>query len=109
VGRFRAWAQRHPQTQFIVAHLIGLEILAPYASQLENVAWDISPAWGSTLERVQWAASVFGAERLTLGSDTPFGRDTLRLNIEKVRKLTLSQPEFDLILGGNMARILNLS
>jgi len=109
VGRFRTWTQRHPQTQFIVAHLIGLEILAPYASRLQNVAWDISPSWGSTLERVQWAASIFGAERLTLGSDTPFGRDTLRLNIEKVLKLTLSHADKDLILGGNMARLLNLA
>lgn len=109
VGTFMAWARRSPRTRFVVAHMIGLEIMAPFARDLGNVTLDISPAWGSPARRVEFAAAVFGAERLTLGSDTPFGQDTLKRNIDKVRNLALEPEKKALILGLNMARLLNLA
>lgn len=48
------------------------------------------------------------AGRLTLGSDTPFGADTLKKNIDKVRGLALGPADKELILGLNMARLLQL-
>jgi len=109
VRKLIAWALRNPRTQFIVAHMIGLEILAPRAAELKNVALDISPAWGSTAERIKFAAEAFGAGRLVLGSDTPFGQETLKKNIDKVRNLNLTPGEKALILGLNMARFLNIA
>ncbi len=108
VVRFMAWAGRNPRTRFIVAHLIGMEIMAVRASSLKNVTLDISPAWGSTKARLRRAAAAFGVDRLVLGSDTPFGRDTLEKNIRKVRNLDFSARDQALILGLNMARLLNL-
>jgi hypothetical protein len=109
VRRFIAWVRRNPGTQFIVAHLIGLEIMAPRALYLKNIVFDISPAWGSTRDRVKFAAAAFGADHLILGSDTPFGKETLKKNIEKVRNLDFRPEEQALILGRNIARILSLS
>lgn len=109
VEKFMAWARRNPRTRFVAAHMIGLEMMAPFAAEFKNVTLDISPAWGSPARRVEFAAAVFGADRLTFGSDTPYGRDTLKRNIDKVRNLALEPEQKALILGLNMARLLNLS
>lgn len=106
VRKFKNVALAHPRTVFIVAHLIGLEILAPWARSLRNVYWDISPAWGSPASRVRCAVEAFGADRVMLGSDTPFGRGTLQRNIAKVRGMDLPDTAKALILGGNAARLL---
>jgi len=108
VRRFMAWARRNPRTRFVAGHMIGLELMAPFAPDLKNVTLDISPAWGSPAKRIEFAAAAFGADRLTLGSDTPFGKDTLKRNIDKVLNLDLEPEKKALILGLNMARLLNL-
>jgi len=41
-----------------------------------------------------------------MGSDTPYARDALRLAIERVRSLPLSDHEKDSILGENLRRLL---
>jgi predicted TIM-barrel fold metal-dependent hydrolase len=106
IRKFKDVALAHHRTVFIVAHLIGLEILAPWAQALRNVYWDVSPAWGSPASRVRFAVDSFGADRVMLGSDTPFGRDTLKRNIAKIRGMDLPDSAKALILGGNAARIL---
>jgi predicted TIM-barrel fold metal-dependent hydrolase len=109
VRKFKDVALAHPRTVFIIAHLIGLEILAPSAPELRNVYWDISPAWGSPASRVRVAVDSFGADRVMLGSDTPFGRGTLKRNIIKIRGMDLPDSAKALILGGNAARLLKLN
>jgi predicted TIM-barrel fold metal-dependent hydrolase len=42
-----------------------------------------------------------------MGSDSPYARDALRLAVERVRCLPLSDPEKDTILGENLRRLLN--
>jgi hypothetical protein len=105
---FGALVERHPKTSFICAHLAGLEILAPLAERLGNLYWDISPAFGSPPERIRLAIARFGAGRVVLGSDTPFGKDSLRKNIAKVRRMRLDAPAERAILGGNLSRLLSL-
>ncbi len=106
IRKFKAVAAAHPRTAFIVAHLIGVEILAPSAKELPNVYWDISPAWGSPAERVRFAVEAYGPERVMLGSDTPFGRGTLERNLAKIRGMDLPAEAKAMILGGNAARLL---
>ena len=108
VRKFLEWVRRHPDTNFVVAHLIGLEILAPHAAEIGNIYVDISPAYGSKKDWVRTAISIFGAGRVTFGSDTPFGRNGLARNLAKIRSLNLGAGEEAQILGGNMARLLGL-
>lgn len=108
IRKLKSVASAHPRTTFIIAHLIGLEILAPSARELPNVYWDISPAWGSPASRIHFALEAFGPERVMLGSDTPFGRGTLERNIAKIKGMDIPAEVKALILGGNAARLLRL-
>jgi predicted TIM-barrel fold metal-dependent hydrolase len=56
--------------------------------------------------RLQLALKHFGASRIILGSDTPYGNDNLRLNIERIKSLSISDEDKAQILGLNMRRIL---
>jgi uncharacterized protein len=105
VRKFADLALAHPRTIFIIAHLIGVEILAPRAKELRNVYWDTSPAWGSPVPRVKFALDAFGADRVMLGSDTPFGRNTLKRNIVKIESMDIPAADKALILGGNASRL----
>ena len=55
------------------------------------------------------AVDHFGADKIVLGSDTPFGRNNLRRNIERVERLPLSQDEKGRILGLNLAELLRMA
>jgi predicted TIM-barrel fold metal-dependent hydrolase len=43
-----------------------------------------------------------------LGSDTPFGKDNLKKNIQRVNRLNIPAEEKDLILGKNMQKLLKI-
>lgn len=108
VKRFISLALENPNTIFIVAHLIGFEIIKEYKEELDNVYFEISPAPLISQERLLKAINIFGASHIILGSDTPYGSNNLKENIEKVKKLKISEDEKVLILGENMRRILRL-
>jgi predicted TIM-barrel fold metal-dependent hydrolase len=96
----------HPETTFVIAHLLGLEVFAAGdRSLLQNVFYDISPPNLCPLKLVQRALGVFGAEKLLLGSDTPYGKNNLKLSIDRVRSLDLTETDKALILGGNALRV----
>jgi predicted TIM-barrel fold metal-dependent hydrolase len=102
------YIEKHPSTKFIIGHLYGLEHYMKAEANLANVYFEIStPALVSTV-RVRKAIDHFGAKRIILGSDTPYGRDNLKLNLQRVRALGLSDEEERMILGRNMQRLLNL-
>ncbi len=54
------------------------------------------------------AIRFVGAGNVTLGSDTPYGKENLEKNIERIKELDISAEEKDLILGGNMKELLKL-
>ncbi len=98
----------HPGTTFIIGHLLGLDVfMSGEKAKLENVYFDISPPNLIPEFFVHEALGFFGAARLLLGSDTPYGRDNLKKNIERVLRLDIPDEEKRLILGGNMQRLLN--
>ena len=99
-------AVAHPGTTFVIAHLLGLDIFAAAdRTRLDNIYFDISPPNLNPLRLVERALGIFGAERLLLGSDTPYGRDNLRTSLERVDGLRIPSAEKALILGGNASRI----
>jgi len=108
VENFIHFAQNHLETNFIIAHLIGLEIFEGRQVKLPNLYFDISPTPLISDQRILKAINLFGAERVILGSDTPFGKDNLKKNIERVKRLPISQEQKELILGNNFQSLLNL-
>jgi predicted TIM-barrel fold metal-dependent hydrolase len=104
VRRLIGLVNSYPQTNFIFAHLIGLEIIAGYADSLPNVSYDISGGDVVSLERLAYALKTFGADRLVLGSDEPFG--SLEHSLERVQRLDISKAEKKRILGENLWEVI---
>jgi uncharacterized protein len=94
----------------IVAHCIGLEKFIEKKSKLSrNVYFDISNNYFVSKARILNAIDTFGASRVVLGSDTPYGKDSLRLTINRVASLEISTSDKEDILGNNLGRILKIS
>ncbi len=119
-GRLLEFAARHPQTDFIFAHLGGLyqDGLYPYfpnfeglekiaAARLENVYVDTSHhlmyVYPGVMERV---VEIAGAERLLFGTDMPLqGPMQARFAIETIRALPIPQGDRDKILFANARKL----
>lgn len=102
------WIRYHPEAKLIIGHLYGLELYIQSGVKMENVYFDITNTHLVSDKRVLQAIHHFGAERVTLGSDTPYGKDSLGLNIARVKALSISQAEKELILGDNLRSLLHL-
>ena len=100
--------KRNPETTFIIGHLFGLKFYIQSKHKFENVYFEISPYHLISSSRIMKAIEHFGAERIILGSDTPYGQDTLRLNLERVKTLPISKSEQEMILGKNIKLVLKL-
>jgi predicted TIM-barrel fold metal-dependent hydrolase len=100
--------QQHPHTKFIVGHMIGYELIEERVFHHDNYWFDISPFFLVSDKRVRKALASYGAGRLCLGSDIPFGKNGLEKNMARVRALPIPQNDIDLILGGNMQELLGL-
>lgn len=99
----------HPGTTFIIAHLLGLEVFERAGrGRLRNVYLDISPPNLVPASFVARAVAAFGADRVLLGSDTPYGKDNLQKAIVRVRGLDIPEADKTLILGENLRRLLDL-
>jgi predicted TIM-barrel fold metal-dependent hydrolase len=99
----------HRETTFVVAHLLGLEVFAAADHTLvNNVYFDISPPNLCPLRLVGRALEIFGADRILLGSDTPYGKDNLKKSVERVRGLDIPGEAKSLILGGNARRVYSI-
>ena len=112
VGNYREvaalieYSEQHPETKFIAGHLFGLELYLQSKHKLENVYFEISSPPLISLSRLTKALQRFGAAKLILGSDTPYGQDVLRLNVERVKALPIPDSEQALILGKNLQSLL---
>ena len=108
VKRLLKLARKHPKTNFIFAHFIGLEIAKRKAKDLDNLFFDISTYYIISKRRIRFAVKHFGADHVLLGSDSPFGEKNLENNIKKIKGMRLSEEAKEMILGKNMAKLLNL-
>ncbi|HPY89495.1 MAG TPA: amidohydrolase family protein [Lentisphaeria bacterium] len=120
VARF---AQRHPKTNFVMAHLAGLYQNGnyPYFPNLiglETVAAMRLPnVWVDTAHFLMYAykdvmahaVRIIGAERLVFGTDVPLQSDMqMRFAIEAIQDLPISDGDKALILGETAKGLLKL-
>ncbi len=98
----------HPKLKLIVAHLFGLEIFIENGYKDENLYFDISPYQMNSDKRIMKAIEYISAENLLMGSDTPYGNNSLEKSIERIKKMNISEREKESILGNNMRKLLNL-
>lgn len=101
-------AQEFPKANYIIAHSMGLETIAKKGERLKNIYFDISTYFIISEKRIHFAMEKFGEDKVLLGSDSPLGYRNLELNIEKIRKMDLTEKQKNKILGENIAKLLNL-
>ena len=99
---------KHPDTHFVLLHLVGVEVLAKYAYNLRNIYYDISPYSYINEKRIKLAVDAFGTDHIIFGSDTPFDGDSQRRVMERVKNMDLSDIQKEQILGENLAELLKL-
>lgn len=107
--RFDIVANRYPIVPIILLHSGALaeafEVAIALARQHSNIYLDVS---GSFMTGV-WIARIvqeLGAERVIFSSDVPF--IDLRFSLGRVLFAPLSRAEHELVLGGNIRRLLAL-
>ncbi len=102
------YKKSHPKLKLIVAHLFGLELFIKADFKDTNLYFDISTYQMISSKRVMNAIEFVGAERIIMGSDTPYGRDNLSKNIERINNLPISESQKEMILGENLRRLLKI-
>jgi predicted TIM-barrel fold metal-dependent hydrolase len=108
IKRFVKLAKEFPETNFIMAHLMGFEIAARRGKNLKNLYFDISPYFIISERRIKKALKIFGDDKVLLGSDSPVGEGCLEYNIRKIKNMALTDIQKNKILGDNLAELLNL-
>ena len=98
--------KNNPKSIIIIAHLFGLELFIRSKVNFKNLYFDISTYQVTSDFRVLKAIKYFGADKILMGSDTPYGKNNLQKNIDRIKSLDISTKEKELILGGNMRKLL---
>jgi uncharacterized protein len=97
------------KTPLIIGHLIGLDVFTNMKSQVsEHIFFDISCPPLISEKRLLKAIEAFGAGRLIMGSDSPYGTDNLKEIIQRIRSLSIPEKDKNLMLGENLQNILGL-
>ena len=102
------YKKSHLKLKLIVAHLFGLELFIKADFKDENLYFDCSTVQLISTKRLINAIKFVGAKNVTMGSDTPYGKDNLQKNIDRINDLDILSEEKDLIVGENMKRLLNI-
>ncbi len=102
------YKREHPGLKLIVAHLFGLEIFIEQNYKDENLYFDISTIQLTSTKRFMDAIKFVGTTNIIFGTDTPYGKDNLKRNIDRIRSLDISTKEKELILGENMRNLLKI-
>jgi len=108
IRKFVKLARKFPKANYIVAHMMGFETIARWGKDLKNVYFDISTYFIVSGKRIHSVLKKFGEDKILLGTDSPTGDRCLELNIDKIRKMDLTEEQKKKILGENLAKLLNL-
>jgi uncharacterized protein len=103
------YKKKHKDLKLIIAHLFGLEIFIKHNFKDENLYFDTSTLQLISQNRLMNAINFAGVRNVLFGTDTPYGgKDNIRKNLYRIVDLEISDEDKELILGGNMERVLNI-
>lgn len=102
------YKKNNPKSIIIIAHLFGLELFIKSEIKFENLYFDISTYQVTSDKRVLKAIKYFGANKILMGSDSPYGKNNLQKNIDRVNNLPISNEEKKMILGENTRQLLKI-
>lgn len=103
--RLAAMANRFYRTNIIVAHLLWAADIYP-ALQHHNVWFDLSSPQLYSPGTLQAVLAVCGAERLILGSDTPYGNHNIPLILRRLKQLSISEDHKKQITEKNLLQLI---
>lgn len=103
--KFSLLASCFPGTAFIVGHMIGFEDITAKCKN-ENIYFDISAPYLISDNMLTNALNTAGSSRIILGSDTPYGTNNIKININRIRNMGLSIKEQEMIFSANFVKLL---
>lgn len=103
--KFKEVLKYYPEVTFILGHLIGIEEFKN--TDGDNFYFDISCAPLHSPSMLKKAYDNFGAGRIILGSDAPYGSDNINLAISQMHEIGMSKNEMELVCHANIEGILN--
>ncbi|MBB2183270.1 amidohydrolase family protein [Lachnospiraceae bacterium MD1] len=107
VKKFILLTKKYHRVTFILAHLIGVEEFNRTIG--DNVYFDISCPSLHSVKMLKRAWSSFGAGRLLLGSDAPYGIDNINLAIRQLHEVGMNKDEIELVCYKNIQKLLNIT
>jgi predicted TIM-barrel fold metal-dependent hydrolase len=103
------YKRKHPNLKLIVAHLFGIEVFVSKNYKDDNLYFDTSTLQLVSDYRLRLAIDFVGAGKILLGTDTPYGaKNNIVKNIERIKRLEISEEEKNMILGLNIKGLLRL-
>lgn len=99
-------SKEYREVNFILGHLIGIEEFDHTIG--ENVYFDISCAPLHSIAMLRRAYDNFGANRILLGSDAPYGTDNIELAINQMRAVGMNEQEVQRVCYQNIRKLLEL-
>lgn len=102
------YKNQHKDLKLIIGHLFGLELFIKEKFMDDNLYFDISTLQITSTHRLLKAIKIFGAEKILVGSDTPYGKNNLQKNIDRIKSLKIDKKEKNMILGENMRYLLKI-
>jgi len=103
------YKQKHPNLKLIIAHLFGIEVFVSKNFKDDNLYFDTSTLQLVSDYRLKKAIDFVGAGKILLGTDTPYGaKNNIVKNIERIKRLEISEEEKNMILGLNIKGLLGL-
>lgn len=110
VNKLIAYKRNHPKLKLIIAHLFGLELFIKANFKDDQLYFDISPMPLISTHRLKMAINFVGSDKILFGADTPYGvKDNLRHSLNRINNLDIPEKDKKLILGMNMAKLLDIS
>ncbi len=108
VDKIIEYKKKHPRLKLIIAHIFNINKFVKEDLKDANLYFDLSSFQLTSKRRWNITIKNIDIKNILLGSDTPYGKNTLKRNIERVKALDISSEEKDLILGENLYRLLKL-
>ncbi|NLL78640.1 MAG: amidohydrolase family protein [Clostridiales bacterium] len=109
ISKMVQFIKGHPKAIMIIGHLYGAELFMKEEKEyFRNTYFDLSNFYFVSRERTKAVYEYFGAEHLLMGSDTPYGKQSLENTIRQIHELNIPETDREKILGGNMAKLLKL-